>query len=154
MKPLTEENLEPEFPWYTSGLAFECTQCGNCCSGPGTGYVWVNEEEVHAIASEFGMEKNLEEFERKFTRQVGDRTSLVEYSDGDCIFLDPTTKGCTVYASRPTQCRTWPFWKSNIESPKHWAQAAKSCPGCNHGRLYSLQEIQSSLAKDEASDCG
>jgi uncharacterized protein len=138
-----------DFPWYSGGLAFECTQCGNCCSGPGTGYVWVSESEIHAIAKSIGMENELETFERKFTRRVGTRVSLVEYSDGDCIFLDQETRGCSVYASRPNQCRTWPFWSVNLESPKTWAKAARTCPGCNQGKLYSLSEIQSRLATDQ-----
>lgn len=135
-------------PWYSSGLAFECTQCGNCCSGPGEGYVWITSHEIVALAASIGMSDRLEEFEHKFTRQVGTQTSLVEYSDGDCIFLDPSTRACTVYQARPVQCRTWPFWKSNVESPKTWSQAARSCPGCNQGRLYNLTEINNRLAKD------
>lgn len=137
-----------EKPWYASGLAFECTQCGDCCSGPEEGYVWVTPEEVLALASKMEMSDRLEEFESQFTRQVGTQRSLVEYSDGDCIFLDPNTKTCSVYEARPVQCRTWPFWKSNVKSPRTWSQAAKSCPGCNQGKLYHLTEINNSLAKD------
>ena len=40
-------------PWYAGGLAFECTQCGQCCAGPNEGYVWVNDAEV-ARLDEFG----------------------------------------------------------------------------------------------------
>ena len=78
-----EPDLNEIAPWYSSGLAFECTQCGNCCSGPGAGYVWVNEQEVRSLANAMGMSDQLDEFERKFTRRVGTRVSLVEYSDGD-----------------------------------------------------------------------
>jgi len=141
------ENVE-ENPWYSSGLSFECTQCGDCCSGPGEGYVWVTPQEIVALASAIGMSGQLEEFERKFTRKVGELTSLVEYSDGDCIFLDPKSRGCSVYEARPVQCRTWPFWKSNVKSTRTWAQTAKSCPGCNHGQLYNLIEIKTRLKKD------
>jgi uncharacterized protein len=138
-----------ENPWYSEGLSFECTQCGDCCSGPGEGYVWVTQEEIGTLAAAIGMLDQREEFERKFTRQVGELTSLVEYSDGDCIFLDPKSRGCSVYNSRPVQCRTWPFWKSNVKSQKTWRQTAKDCPGCNQGRLYSLTEINSRLEKDK-----
>jgi len=146
MKNLHAE--QEEKPWYANGLAFECTQCGDCCSGPDEGYVWVTSAEVIALAAKMGMADRVDEFEDKFTRQVGTERSLVEYSDGDCIFLDPKTRGCSVYEARPVQCRTWPFWKSNVKTPKAWSQAAKSCPGCNHGRLYSLNEIKISLTKD------
>jgi Fe-S-cluster containining protein len=128
-------------PWYRAGLAFECTGCGNCCSGPQTGFVWVDQEEIESIAQKIGMQDDLDRFERTFVRNVGARRSLVEYSDGDCIFLDPKTRGCSVYEVRPKQCRTWPFWQSNLESPSKWGQAAKSCPGCNKGKLYTLEQI-------------
>ncbi|MCU0712205.1 MAG: YkgJ family cysteine cluster protein [Pirellula sp.] len=137
-----------KLPWYSEGLSFECTQCGNCCSGPQTGFVWVTEEEIVQLAKAIGMENDLEEFERKFTRRVGIRVSLVEYSDGDCIFLDPTLRNCTVYQARPSQCRTWPFWASNVKSPKTWERTASNCPGCNHGTLYSIQEIDERMDRD------
>ena len=143
------EETPEERPWFAGGLSFECTQCGNCCSGPGTGFVWVSESEIQNLAEALGMGNDIDAFERKFTRRVGIKTSLVEYSDGDCIFLDKETRGCSVYQARPTQCRTWPFWHSNLDSPKSWSKAARDCPGCNHGTLYSLAEIKTRLASDK-----
>jgi len=140
--PNASSDLSPdEEVWYRGGLAFECTGCGNCCSGPSQGYVWVDEAEIESISRQIGID-DLDAFERQFVRRVGARKSLVEYSDGDCIFLDPQTRGCMVYASRPKQCRTWPFWTNNLASPQTWARTAKGCPGCNQGRLYSLGEIR------------
>ncbi len=129
-------------PWYAAGLAFQCTQCGNCCSGPSSGFVWVDEAEIEQLAAAIEMSNDLDQFERRFVRQVGLRKSLVEYSDGDCIFLDPQTQGCMVYESRPVQCRTWPFWDRNLESQATWDKAAENCPGCNRGRIYSLDVIE------------
>ena len=40
--------------WYSGGLRFECTQCGDCCSGA-EGYVWVNQEEINGMAARIGM---------------------------------------------------------------------------------------------------
>jgi Fe-S-cluster containining protein len=100
------------------------------------------------LADAMGMADNIDEFERKFTRRVGNKISLVEYSDGDCIFLDPKSRTCSVYEARPVQCRTWPFWNSNLELPRDWASAARSCPGCNKGRLYSIEEIRERLTKE------
>ena len=136
-----EDLSEPTFPWYQGGLRFECTQCGNCCSGPQTGFVWVDEAEILALATAMDMQDRLEEFEKKFLRRIGTRLSLVEYSDGDCIFLDPKSRGCSVYAARPGQCRSWPFWHGNLQAPQTWALAARSCPGCNHGPLFKLDQI-------------
>jgi Fe-S-cluster containining protein len=137
--------------WYRSGLAFECTGCGNCCSGPGQGFVWIQDEEIARMATALGIE-DIDAFERQFVRRIGIRKSLVEYADGDCIFLDPQSRRCMVYEARPVQCRTWPFWESNLTSPKAWARAAKDCPGCNRGTLYSLGTIQRVLGgRGEAS---
>jgi len=127
-------------PWYHKGLKFECTQCGACCSGD-PGFVWVNQAEVEAMAHAMQME--LEAFRDKFTRRVGSRTSLVEYPDGDCIFLDPQTRGCLVYAARPTQCRTWPFWGSNLKTREDWQETCAVCPGAGTGKLYDITHIES-----------
>jgi Fe-S-cluster containining protein len=126
-------------PWYREGLRFECTQCGNCCSGE-PGYVWVNAEEIAALAQAVG-EDNRETFERKYVRRVGMRKSLVELPNGDCVFLDGPSRRCTVYAARPRQCRTWPFWDSNLRSVDTWQQTCDDCPGAGHGRLYQLEDI-------------
>ena len=36
--------------WYSKGLRFECSQCGDCCTGA-EGYVWVNQAEIDAMAA-------------------------------------------------------------------------------------------------------
>ena len=66
---------------------------------------------------------------------------------GDCIFWDDA-KGCTVYSARPTQCRTFPFWRENLTSPKTWDEAAQLSPGVNHGRLYGIAELDTLLQGD------
>lgn len=124
-------------PWYADGLRFNCTRCGNCCTGE-AGFVWVNDEEIAAIA-EFRNEP-LEEVTGLYTRREGDRRSLRERANGDCIFFDREA-GCTVYPVRPRQCRTWPFWESNVLSPKSWGETAAACPGCNQGELIPADEI-------------
>ena len=133
-------------PWYRDGLRFECTQCGNCCSG-NPGYVWVDDEEVAELAKAMAMDEDA--FRDKFVRRVGNRSSLIEYADGDCVFLDPETRGCTVYSARPVQCRTWPFWESNLRTPEDWQRTCEVCPGSGQGKLFTVDEIlqQSSLMK-------
>ena len=129
-----------EQPWYKDGLKFECTQCGNCCTGA-PGFVWVNDAEIAALAAEIGME-NVDKFEQKYVRKVGARRSLKEFSNGDCVFFDGEARKCTVYGARPRQCRTWPFWNSNIETPEDWEATCESCPGSGKGKLYSIEHIE------------
>ncbi len=125
--------------WYREGLKFECTQCGGCCSGE-PGAVWVNSEEVLALAEHMQMDEA--SFRSKFVRKIDNRFSLVEYPDGDCIFLDPKSRGCLVYEARPIQCRTWPFWGSNLKTKMDWEQTCQVCPGAGVGKLYTLDQIQ------------
>jgi Fe-S-cluster containining protein len=130
--------------WYQRGLKFECTQCGVCCSGD-PGFVWVNAEEIVALAEAMDLEED--EFRKRFVRKVGTRFSLVEYPDGDCIFLDPQTRGCMVYQARPVQCRTWPFWSSNLKTERDWEATCEICPGAGTGKLYSIEQIEAARLK-------
>lgn len=128
-----------EEPWYRDGLQFECTGCGDCCSGE-PGYVWVADDEIQQMALQ--LQIPVEQFEARFIRRIGRQKSLIEYPGGDCIFLDPDSRRCTVYAARPVQCRTWPFWTSNLRSRKAWRETCQVCPGSGKGRLYTLEEIE------------
>jgi Fe-S-cluster containining protein len=123
--------------WYQEGLRFRCTRCGNCCTGP-PGYVWVNDEELAAI-SDYRSEP-LEEVTGLYTRPVGKRRTLREKNNGDCVFYDKEA-GCTIYPVRPRQCRTWPFWESNVVTPEAWQSTCEVCPGAGHGELISPEEI-------------
>ena len=124
-------------PWYRDGLRFHCTQCGKCCTGE-PGYVWVNDEELAAIARLRG--EPVGEVTRLYTRPTsrGDRT-LREKANGDCVFLE--NRLCTVYDVRPRQCRTWPFWESNVQTPEAWQATCEVCPGSGQGELIPVEEI-------------
>jgi Fe-S-cluster containining protein len=123
--------------WYKDGLRFTCTRCGKCCGGA-PGYVWVNAEEIRGIAEYRG--EPVEELRDRFTRLIGIRRSLREKPDGECVFYDKTA-GCTVYPARPRQCRTWPFWATNVKTPENWEHTCEICPGSGHGELISAEEI-------------
>jgi len=130
-------------PWYHAGLRFECTECGDCCTGA-PGYVWVNKEEIAAIAALVGLSVPI--FEQRYVRQVGIRKSLIERRNGDCVFFNAQTRRCDVYDARPQQCRTWPFWGSNLRTPGDWELTSRACPGCGQGKLYTLEQIQTRVA--------
>lgn len=136
---MAEELKEPPSSevWYQDGLRFRCTRCGNCCTGP-PGYVWVNDEELAALAEFRG--EPLDEVAGLYTRSAGKRRTLREKTDGDCVFYDKEA-GCTVYAARPRQCRTWPFWESNVATPETWEATCAVCPGAGRGDLIPPEEI-------------
>jgi uncharacterized protein len=128
--------------WFHEGLKFACTGCGGCCTGA-PGYVWVNKAEIQALSAAVGIE--VAEFERRYVRKVGIRKSLIEWANGDCIFFHSESRTCQVYDVRPRQCRTWPFWPSNLSSPEAWQATADRCPGCNRGQLTPVDQIQAQL---------
>jgi Fe-S-cluster containining protein len=87
----------------------------------------------------------------QFTRQYCRKTDGVFHlKDGDgpeCIFLKG--KRCSVYAVRPMQCRTWPFWPE-VMSAKTWAKDVQAyCPGVGKGRLIRAEEIDAALAQQK-----
>ena len=125
--------------WYKDGLRFECTQCGNCCTGA-PGYVWLSTAEIYRIAEFLKMRER--DFVKQYVRKVDQRLSLVELPNGNCIFYE---NGCKVYPVRPSQCRTFPFWKNIVATPASWERAASECPGMNSGKDFSKVEIDALL---------
>jgi Fe-S-cluster containining protein len=124
-------------PWYNEGLRFRCTRCGNCCTGA-PGYVWVDDEELRAIAEFRG--EPAEEVAALYARPGRRGRTLREKDNGDCVFYDREA-GCTIYPVRPRQCRTWPFWESNVASPEAWQRTCEVCPGAGSGELIPAEEI-------------
>jgi Fe-S-cluster containining protein len=126
-----------DVPWYHAGLKFRCTRCGNCCTGA-PGYVWMDDDELAALAKHLG--ETPQRCRALYMREGHRGWTLRERSNGDCVFFDRSA-GCTVYEVRPRQCRTWPFWESNLASPQDWARTQSACPGAGHGKLISAEEI-------------
>ncbi len=133
--------------WYKDGLHFSCTECGNCCTGP-PGYVWVCQEEIRMLSEFLGRTDGRLADDQ--LRQVGSRYSLTERANGDCVYLEHLPNGqrvCGVYPVRPLQCRTWPFWNSNLASRESWRQAGRMCPGVDRGQLHGLDDIEQQRTK-------
>jgi Fe-S-cluster containining protein len=124
-------------PWYQDGLRFRCTRCGHCCTGA-TGRVWVNDEELTAIA--IYRNEPLAHVVGLYTRPTERDRSLREKANGDCVFYD-RHEGCTIYPVRPRQCQTWPFWESNVATAQAWQHTCEVCPGSGQGELISAEEI-------------
>ncbi|GAB4131884.1 MAG: hypothetical protein Kow0040_11870 [Thermogutta sp.] len=100
----------------------------------------MNDEEIARIAQHLGLET--QEFISQFTRETHRERSLNERPNGDCIFLDPISRSCHIYPIRPRQCRTFPFWNSNLRRPKDWDDVCRTCPGCGKGELFSCESIE------------
>ena len=137
--------------WYSDGLRFSCNQCGNCCTGS-PGYVYYSPAEGQAIASELNL--TVDQFEAQYTTTVGGHRSIRDewnhLSQGhDCVFLRwvEGKAQCSIYNVRPKQCRTWPFWPENLESPRHWQRAGARCGGMQagnngQGKFFPVEQIR------------
>jgi uncharacterized protein len=134
--------------WYAEGLAFGCTQCGNCCTGP-PGAVWFNDAEAQAMATERGLSESA--FRDRYARKIDGRWSLNEIKTEhgyDCVFLDrvtiPGKAICGMYKSRPQQCRTWPFWPEILASKRSWESYRRQtpCPGMGTGKMVPIESIR------------
>ena len=133
------------------GLRFECTGCGKCCTNRGDyAFVYVNEEETEALADLLGL--TVRSFCKRYTFVDEDGWRQLSFTSERCIFLDPATNGCRVYAARPTQCRTFPFWRNMIEGGQWTEEARKLCEGVGQGRLYTIEEVETRMLEMEESD--
>lgn len=140
--------------WIEKGLHFKCGQCGNCCTGD-PGYVWMTPDEMKTMAAELNM--NFDNFTSKYIRQIGEDYSLIEHSNGECVFWE-ASKGCQVYESRPTQCRTYPFWPEIMKNKKKWLEEAELCQGIrdsvekDEGIFYKKHDIEETVKISKAND--
>jgi Fe-S-cluster containining protein len=132
--PETDTTAKRRF--YADGLRFECTGCGACCR-LGGGFVYPSLEDVGFMAHYLGL--SVQKFTETFMDLHEGRYVLKNKGD-NCIFLEE--EGCRIYAARPTQCRTFPFWSANLKSLYRWKIIAEECEGIGHGRLYSYEEIE------------
>jgi len=130
--------------FFDAGIRFSCTECGRCCTGEPGAVIAVSDEDIGAIASVLRLSP--EEFRSRHLLRMGEVWSIRERENGDCQFLEQGR--CSIYAVRPTQCRTYPFWFKNLRSEEAWARTAGQCPGIGQGELYPRESILRRLEED------
>jgi len=135
-------------PFYAKGLRFECTGCGACCI-LGGGFVYPSLEDVGFAARYLNL--SVTEFTKTYLEL--NKGEYVFRNKGDnCIFYGEN--GCSIYAARPTQCRTYPFWKANLRSKYRWKIIAEECEGIGQGKLFSFEEIETIKAQQSETPAG
>eukprot|EP00976_Prorocentrum_cordatum_P046652 942764-Prorocentrum_minimum.AAC.2 len=145
--------------WFKNGASFSCTECGRCavadlcCKGRNKA-VYVNGREVDELAASLGIPTEVFNtafrlcirlrlhpahhpvtcwplcgaFVQLYLREVQGRAALVQNDSKDaCVFLE--NNRCGVYQARPTQCRTYPFWRENVLTAHDWETEATACEG-------------------------
>jgi uncharacterized protein len=113
--------------WWKDGLKFGCTACGRCCQNEGE--VWLDADEFADLSTNLNEapEAVLEKYTEKtmsgwvkLKNQISDDPKI----NDRCIFLGADGKECSIYSSRPIQCRTYPFWPRLLSSPEEWNKEA------------------------------
>ena len=134
-------------PWYAGGLRFACTQCGNCCRNHGD-YAFVNlsPRDLAEIPAYLGISRD--EFLARFCVKEPGTFPTLRMDAPQCPFLDERAR-CRIYPVRPMQCRTWPFWRSNLVREVWEGAVRERCPGSGIGPLYSRAEIEACAERTE-----
>ena len=132
--------------FYRGGLRFRCTRCSACCRIE-PGYVFLSARDIRGVVRALGLSQQdlVDEYCRIVDLGGFRRISLREKANFDCIFWE--ADGCQIYTHRPLQCRSFPFWASNLSSREAWDKTAASCPGIGKGRRHSRREIETWLHK-------
>lgn len=129
--------------WVTEGLRFQCQpDCGRCCTNERGGCLYLEPADLEHLAAHFGITTH--QFVSEHTeRDEFDDLTLRMSEDGSCPFLQG--KICGVYASRPLQCRAYPFLPldgfSPLSSEESWREEEEFCPGVGKGPLHTSAHI-------------
>ena len=132
---------------YKKGIKFECQGSGNCCVSRGSyGFVYLSDIDLKRFSKYFKI--SIKKFKEKYCQITDGFIHLSEKYElnGNCIFLKD--RKCSVYNSRPTQCRTWPFWNENMNAKVWNEDIAINCPGIGKGKLIKSKTIERFLKED------
>ena len=133
-------------PWFSKGLRFECTQCGNCCRNHGDyNFVYLAARDVIAIADHLDLTPKA--FVDEYCR-VADGWVTLRMDEPACRFLEADNR-CAIYPVRPKQCATWPFWGENLKRATWEGPVKECCPGIGKGPTTPADEVERIAAETE-----
>ncbi|MDH3405869.1 MAG: YkgJ family cysteine cluster protein [Gammaproteobacteria bacterium] len=113
---------------------FACTGCGECCTGRGSYVIEISRAEQRHLQNFLGI--SWDWLRRRYVFRFDETESIRMRPNGDCVFLDQDRR-CRIYAVRPRQCRTYPFWPE-LASRKAWRAEAQRCEGIGQGPVIPL----------------
>ena len=128
---------DPQKPWWADG----------CCHKRGDiGFVYVNYSERRVLAKQLGL--SVRAFTREYTVSEDDGARVLKFSDNRCIFLEDAA--CKVHEAKPTQCRTWPFWRETLASKEAYKnEVLDFCLGSHKGKKVCAEEIRRQMDETE-----
>ncbi len=130
---------------------FECTKCGLCCTNRGEyAHVYLNDDEVRALAAYLGLAPRA--FRRSYTFRDEYGWTQLKFDGDACVFLDAETNACGVYAVRPIQCATFPFWRDLLKDGEWTEEARALCEGVGRGRAWGADEVEARMRAFEQSE--
>jgi uncharacterized protein len=125
-------------------LRFRCTGCGQCCSGDPDYYVYITQHESESIRRHLRLSTGW--FKRRYLRRSPQGELVINNQGGGrCLFLTQDNR-CGIYAVRPLQCRTYPFWPEVVNSKAMWRIEARRCEGIGDGQVVPVSRIRTMLA--------
>jgi hypothetical protein len=122
---------------YPHEVLFECIRCGSCCrdTDKRRRKIVLTSTDLNRIVDATNLSVN--EFCRASHVAPEPFRHIMRESYGACIFLNKETT-CSIYDSRPTICRCYPFSIQIDDSNVVFSVASKTCPGL--GRGHKLPE--------------
>jgi len=131
--------------FYSDGLKFECEGCGGCCKTHGDyAYVYLGDNDI-SNACELLKLKRID-FLNEYCATDDYGNIHLTMILGNCNFLESNNR-CKIYDARPTQCKTWPFWRENLTREEWEVVIKQNCPGIGKGKIHSKEEIEKSVKK-------
>ena len=136
--------------FFENSIKFECQGSSNCCVSRGTyGFVYLSSKDLKRLSKFFSI--SILQFVKIYCDRTDGYLHLKEINEnGNCQFLKETK--CSVYMSRPIACRTWPFWKENMNTKKWNKELINFCPGIGKGKLISSSMIQKIINRELKND--
>lgn len=95
-------------------------------------------------------------FRRRYLTRLEDGLGYgIALRAGRCVFLRQDLR-CAIYAVRPVQCQTYPFWPELVGTARAWRAEGGRCEGIGEGRAVPVVFIErqvrrQKLAEDEPS---
>ncbi len=152
----------------SSGITFQCQQCGKCCSSITEGYIFMYMVDIAKISESLQISKV--EFAKKYlsitkyeytiwdenledtkNTKIIDTLVLNFEKSSDCLFLfnEDGKKLCKIYQTRPVQCNLFPFWSMIMTSKENFRRTIKYCEGLQKNLddnfKFSLEEIKKKI---------
>jgi len=128
--------------WEKESLHFECeSDCFKCCTKPGIVYFDKSSIKNASKITKLSSTSFKKEFLKSYNGQW-----IHEVEKGNpCAFL--THEGCAIHFGKPSQCKSYPFWRENMTSKSMWKFVGSFCPGIDSGPPIAVAAIRSFLEK-------